>query len=343
MTARPLPVRESTKKNGKAKSGTRSAGKANIKQGQYQYAVKAGNASGNDTPKAFQRLMMVQAARVPTASGHNGKRGVQQKKRKRIENDDDDDEDEKDGDVVPASGKNRLNGQRRQSQSGNAVPTIMPGERLADFSARVDQAMPLSGLKRSGKPVSSSEVIQIREQQRTKHERRLRRLQQQWRKEEAAIQEREAAEREEREAEMEEQLALWKEWEIEAGEGNAKSKKNKTTTPKTMNKKKGKKKHTGGTANDDFGPGGDDDEADPWAKLNNNWDRLNKPANPFEVALAPPQLMKPKEVFKVRGGATVDVANVPSTAGSLRRREELAGERRTIVEEYRRLMAEKKQ
>jgi hypothetical protein len=65
--------------------------------------------------------------------------------------------------------------------------------------------------------------------------------------------------------------------------------------------------------------------------------------NPFETAPAPPSLVKPREIFKVRGGAKVDVANVPTAVGSLRRREELAGERRNIVEEYRRLMAEKRQ
>jgi hypothetical protein len=54
-------------------------------------------------------------------------------------------------------------------------------------------------------------------------------------------------------------------------------------------------------------------------------------------------LTKPREVFKIRGGARVDVANVPNAVGSLRRREELATERKNIVEEYRRLMAERRQ
>lgn len=199
---------------------------------------------------------------------------------------------------------------------------ILPGEKLSDFAARVDREMPISGMKRSGKP-APADLPKLREGRQTKHEKRLRQLQEQWRKEEAEILEREAAEREEREAELEEQLELWKEWEMEAAQAKA--------------KKKGaaaKRKKKGDGALDDDGP-------DPWAKLKKR-DRMNKPANPFEVVQAPPQLTKPKEVFKVRGGARVDVANVPAAVGSLRRREELASERRTIVEEYRRLMAEKR-
>jgi hypothetical protein len=38
----------------------------------------------------------------------------------------------------------------------------------------------------------------------------------------------------------------------------------------------------------------------------------------------------------------VDVANVPAAAGSLRRREALASERKSIVEQYRALMAGKR-
>lgn len=195
----------------------------------------------------------------------------------------------------------------------------MPGEKFSDFAARVDRALPLSGIQKSARP-APSDLPKLREERRTKHEKRLLRLQKQWREEEERIREREAAEREEREAEMEEELELWKKWEAER-RGSKARKKNK-------NKK-----------NKD-GAGAVDDDADPWAKLKNR-DPVVK-ANPFDVVQAPPQLTKPREVFKVRGGAGVDVANVPAAAGSLRRREELAGERRNIVEEYRRLMSEKR-
>lgn len=222
-----------------------------------------------------------------------------------------------------------------QKQSQLALPKILPGEKLSDFAARVDRELPLAGMKNSRQSAGATLGLQkLRENRQTKHERRLLRLQRQWRDEESRICEREAAEREEREAEMEEELDLWKQWEAEARTAKAKKK-----GPNFGNKKKTKSKKARGTRTEDEN---DSEDLDPWAKLNNR-ERLNQPANPFEVAQAPPQLKTPREVFKVRFGAQVDVANVPAASGSLRRREELAGERRNIVEEYRRLMALKRQ
>lgn len=203
---------------------------------------------------------------------------------------------------------------------------ILPGEKLSDFSARVDREMPLSEMKRSSQG-AAPDAPKIREQRLTKHDKRLRRLQSQWREEEAKIVEREEAEREERAEEMDDQLRLWKQWETEAGKAKKKG--------ASQKKKKNKDKGHGNNGDSD------DDAGDPWAKLNNR-NRLNRPANPQDVVQAPPQLRKPGEKFKVRG-AKVNVANVPAAMGSLRRREELADERKNIVEEYRRLMAEKRQ
>jgi hypothetical protein len=204
------------------------------------------------------------------------------------------------------------------------VPKIMPGERLAEFVARVDREMPLSQMTKS---VKSGDGKAKEQHKQTKHEKHLRRLQKGWREEDAKIREREQEEREEREDEMEVELQQWKEWDIEAG----KKKKN------AARKKKGKGKNGGDGGESDSG----DDDPDPWAKLKKRDEERKK--NPLEVAKAPPQLVKPREIFKVRGGAKVDVANVPAAVGSLRRREELAGERRSIVEEYRKLMAAKRQ
>jgi hypothetical protein len=242
------------------------------------------------------------------------------KKRRRDENSSDNDSDS-DKDTAPVRRRPKDKKKTKQSTTTSTeseelegktasknAPKILPGEKLSDFAARVDREMPLSDMKRSSQTATPKDLPKIRETRTTKHEKRLKRLQAQWREDDARIKEREAAEREEREEEMEEQLQLWKEWETEAGK---------------KKKKKG--------ADDVDGP-------DPWAKLK----KKREAVNPFEVAQEPPQLKKPREVFKVRGGAKVDVANVPSSVGSLRRREELASERRNIVEEYRRLMAEKR-
>lgn len=203
------------------------------------------------------------------------------------------------------------------------MPKIMPGERLAEFVARVDREMPLSQMTKS---VKTGDAKNKEQHKRTKHEKHLLRLQKGWREEDAKIKEKEQEEREEREDDMEVELRQWKEWEIEAAGG----KKKKAAA-------KNKKKGANADGDDDSG----DDDPDPWAKLKKRDEERKK--NPFEVAKAPPQLVKPREIFKVRGGAKVDVANVPAAVGSLRRREELAGERRNIVEEYRKLMAAKRQ
>jgi len=76
---------------------------------------------------------------------------------------------------------------------------------------------------------------------------------------------------------------------------------------------------------------------DPWAELT-----AKREAPKFgEVVAAPPSLKKPRPLLKTRGAA-VDVDGVPRAAGSLAKREELAGERRSIVEAYRKLMEGKR-
>lgn len=222
----------------------------------------------------------------------------------------------------------------KSTTSQLTMPKILPGEKFSDFAARVDRELPLSQMKKSAKPPPLTNIPGAKEQPRTKHEKRLLRLQKHWREEEEKIKEREAAERDEKEAEAEDQLELWKRWEAEAGARKAKK---AATQQKKRKKGKGHNKKDGNADSEDSS----DDDPDPWAKLKKR-DPVSK-SNPFDVVQAPPQLKKPKEAFKTRGGAKVDIANVPSTAGSLRRREELAGERRTIVEEYRRLMAGKRQ
>ncbi|KAJ9288015.1 hypothetical protein DTO021C3_4419 [Paecilomyces variotii] len=316
--AKPLPVREAELKNkNKNKNDNKNKKNTDVANGAATNKKKKSRAGGglvDDTPKAFARLMQLQkTGRMPSGLDD----GSKTKKRKRDGAGDDNNEKAAKKAQVSAS-----------SKDNPAIPKILPGEKLSDYSARVNMALPLSGISKSRNP-ASGELPKLRETRQTKHEKHLRRLQKGWREEEAKIREREQEEREEREAEMEEQLDLWKEWEAEAGKNKAKKKGNKS---------KKKKKGKNGLDSDID----DDDDDDPWEKLKER-DRASRPANPLEVVQAPPQLIKPREVFKVRGGARVDVANVPNAAGSLRRREELAGERKSIVEEYRRLMAEKRQ
>lgn len=314
----PEEISENTKKSRKAKS-----------KRQHDLA--------DDTPKAFRRLMQFQTAGQRMPSGlDTGKKQKQQQLQKKDNTQGSEGTNKKrkreDTKNEAENNKNKT----KDTGSAQEMPKILPGEKLSDFAARVDRTLPLSAMKRSIAPG----VGKMREDRQTRHEKHLRRLQQGWREEDVRIREREQAEREERETEMEDQLRLWKEWEAEAGAGKAK-KKAAAASAAGKKKKKGKNNRTADGGDDEMGGHvSDDDDPDPWAKLKKR-DRERK-ANPFDVVQAPPQLTKPREIFKVRGGAKVDVANVPAAVGSLRRREELAGERRTIVEEYRRLMAEKR-
>jgi hypothetical protein len=62
-----------------------------------------------------------------------------------------------------------------------------------------------------------------------------------------------------------------------------------------------------------------------------------------DVVQAPPTFERvPREIFKVKNGAKVNVGNVPTSAGSLRKREELGAERQTIIDTYRKMMAAKR-
>ncbi|KAL1957376.1 hypothetical protein VTO42DRAFT_6056 [Malbranchea cinnamomea] len=302
VIAKPLPVRETKTTSNKTKKKTKKKEK-----GGYNYQ--------DDTPKEFKRLMSRLAQTPSNPSSRSTPSG-------------------------PDDGKKQQGRKRKRSDADESADKnlkILPGERLSDFAARVDQALPLSGISKKSGYTSTDprdvELRKLREERQTRHEKKLRSLQEEWRKEEARIREKEEEERDEREAEQEEIEDLWRSLEAEAG-GSILTKKKKG---KSASRKKRKK--TGAVEDSD------DDDDDPWAKLNRKKAHASRPINPLETAKAPPEnLVKPKEVFKVRGigGAKVDVANVPAAAGSLRRREELASERKNIVEQYRKLMASKR-
>jgi hypothetical protein len=281
--------------------------KADSKKPKQPKKTKSENGStggtySDDTPRDFARLMRRIAP--PKPEEPPGK--PQGRKRKRGE----------------SSGEGGNNKDKIAKSQG---PKILPGERMSDFAARVDQALPLSGISRkAGNSLSKSSdaaIRKLRETRQTKHEKKLRRLQDGWRKDEERIREKEAEAREELEERQEEINELLKGWKEEAGGGIGKKKKKGSG----MKKKKKTKRNNKAPAAGEDASGTDDDESesddDPWAKLNKK--ATAKPANPFEVVQAPPtNLVKPKEKFKVHGmgGAKVDVANVPAAAGSLRAR-----------------------
>lgn len=206
------------------------------------------------------------------------------------------------------------NAGRKSASEKPPLPTIHPSESLSDFSRRVDAALPLSAAAVSGKGSAVKDPLGLAKPFRTRKEKKMHRLYEQWRAEEKRIQERreeEAEAAEEREWELQEQLGELKGMGMEAlGFGTGKGAKRK--------RKGGGKRH--------------DDDDDPWAELKRK--RGESDRVPFnEVAKAPPDL------FGRKGkGGKVTVDGVPRAAGSLRSREMLQEARTEVLERYRQMM-----
>ena len=129
----------------------------------------------DDTPKAFARLM----AYSKTGKHRNGlDNGAKPKKTPK----------------TPAQTKSvpktaaEVEKESAPSSEEQVSQTlkIMPGESLSDFRQRVNQALPLTGVAKTGKKTPG-----LGDHRVTKHERHLKRLQEGWRKEEARIREKE--------------------------------------------------------------------------------------------------------------------------------------------------------
>jgi hypothetical protein len=193
---------------------------------------------------------------------------------------------------------------------------IRPGERLSEFSQRVDAALPLSGLVhktvKNGKDPLGLKV------RRTKKERKMQNMYAEWRAIDKKIQEKREEERELAEEREMENEALGVSWKLEL---EAQGKK----------KKKGKRAKYIGEA------GGPED--DPWAEIVKKRGEARVGLN--DVAHAPPELKLPRKNTLVRGAA-VAVDEIPKAAGSLRQREELQGIRQEVVASYRKMMSERK-
>lgn len=179
---------------------------------------------------------------------------------------------------------------------------IQPGERLADFAARVNQTLPMGGLARKG--ASSGERV-------TKTEKRMKKMYAEWRSADTKRKEKLDELQEQQEEEDEEKST-------ELGGQSVRFE---------FVGKKGKRQRMVGEV---------DDDEDPWAVLN---ERREQRKGLHDVVQAPPTMkVIPTEKFKVRNGAKVEVANVPSASGSLARREELGAARKEVIERYRAMM-----
>lgn len=182
-------------------------------------------------------------------------------------------------------------------------PTILPGESLSSYGARVDAALPIAGLARGqGKGQDIAELKGL-ERRQTKTERKMQRMQREWRVEEAR-----------RRAKIEE--AREEEGDLESGD-------------EVVGKSRKKRKHNKGDK---------EDEDDPWAavaaKRSNTDVGSGGLVGLHDVVLAPPKLAQaPREKFRVKDGKGEVIG--------VRRAAELNEARRNVVEGYRTLMREK--
>jgi hypothetical protein len=168
----------------------------------------------------------------------------------------------------------------RQKDDKPVVPTIKPGERLSEFAARVNAALPLGGLinktVRNGKDPLGLKV------RRTKKERKMHKLYDEWRKQDSKIKEKREEELERAEYQEMEDDALGVKWKIDHDEGTSKRKKNRKR---------------GGYAGETAAM-----EEDPWEEIKRN--RGEAKIGLHDVAQAPPELKKlSKKLLTVRGAA----------------------------------------
>lgn len=203
------------------------------------------------------------------------------------------------------------------------IPKIKPGERMSDFAARVDAALPVSGLANKGIKNGKDPVgLKV---WRTRKERKMHKLYDQWREEERKIQEQreEAAELAEEKAFEEEEAGIKWDGDDDGETAGASGKKKQ---------KKGKRARLLGEAAAK--------EDDPWEELKKKRGETKIGLN--DVAQAPPELKKLTGKKLTVRGAAVEVDGIPKAAGSLRRREELQEVRNNVVTSYRKMMEQKR-
>lgn len=187
---------------------------------------KSGKGVEDDTPKAFARLMAFQKEGKRIRSGLDD--GVREKKVKKSG------PNKKDATAQKAR---QDHGEESSMQNeadtatdtaaaavtSHLIPKILPGERLSDFSLRVDQSLPLTSVPKH-KTRETVPGLNIKTPL-TKHNKRLARMQRDWRTQEEKIRDREEEAEDDLAEKKEEDGLLW--LGVEAGRMRGKGKKKK--------------------------------------------------------------------------------------------------------------------
>jgi hypothetical protein len=221
----------------------------------------------DDTPKQFARLMAFTQGKKLRRGLDDGTRAPKQKK--------------KPSQAAGSTKSTTLDtahapeaiAETEQAAKQSTALKIQPGERLSDFALRVDQSLPLSQVPKHSTRAPTIEGVKEKTYL-TKHNKRLARMQAQWREEEEKIKEKREEKDEERDDQREEDGLLWMDVE-EARLG-----------------KKGKKKRSGR-------------EGDIWAELERKRREDGKDEvgrlgglNAKTAVQAPPVLKGVKNMFK---------------------------------------------
>lgn len=254
----------------------------------------------DDVPRAFKRIMSLNAGRLPRSGLDNGDAPKGKKAKQK---------------AAAAAAATPAPKPAPAAASTASDLQIRPGEKLYEFNQRVDAALPLSGLvtKTTLKDGKDPLGIKVR---RTKKERKMHNMYAEWREMDQKAKERREEEMEEMEEKEMENEAMGISWKLDM---EAKS-----------GKKKGKKGKRTRYIGEEGGP-----EGDPWEEIKKKRGEAKVGVN--EVAHAPPELKLPKRNALVLG-AKVEVSDIPKAAGSLRQREELQEIRDDVVASYRKLM-----
>ncbi|CAK7269672.1 hypothetical protein SEPCBS119000_003690 [Sporothrix epigloea] len=215
----------------------------------------------HDTPRAFRRLMSLANGKRVRQGEDTGVVETKKQKKERLAKD----RRAKERAVAAETAAETEGGEEKTDEaaaSAHAAPAspesdkddasalkIRPGERLSDFNSRVNAALPLAGIvkKSVANGAGNKDPLGLSKHYRTRQERKLHKLYDQWRKDDVKIKEREEEEREvlrEREDALDESLGV--KWRLDFQEAG---------------KKKGKK-NKGGSGNNYAG------EDDVWAAFN---------------------------------------------------------------------------
>lgn len=245
----------------------------------------------NDTPRAFSRLFGVH--RPPRSGLDDGTRPSKKKQ-------------EKTTNAVASTSSPPVNIPPTYAEPTVTAPTRQQNESLSAFSARVDAALPLSDVRKS-----SGQTKGIDNARRTKTERKMQKMYEEWRKEDKRMREKaeEAASDDDSD-----------------GDEGALARHVGGSSTRKAKKRKGKQ---------GVGDDGSDDDENPWAAITAKRKAVEGTGGLVglhDVVQAPPRFTKAP-----RRKETLKVGQV-----GLKRQVELSEARQSVVEGYRQMMKDRR-